>query len=596
MSPYHSSSRLRPVRLSEVAGRDVLETIQDIFTSLSGCPIAFYDERGEEVLPASNLSEAMIVIERSVKALREIVGDRTKVEWPISGRIALTRRTYGSFLVEYEAPIMYRDARLGAVAVYGRPASGAIIAKREVLEIEGKDEFARAIESSTALPALGEPEATTVIPKLLWALERFIEYGIQTRDLRDIVERSLNLHKASQALVSTLDLQEMLNLITKLVTETLRVRSCSLRLLDESRKNLRIGAVHNLSESYLGKGAVPVANSLIDQQALAGRGVAVYDVSKDPRILYPREMAAEGLVSLLCAPLRVKEQSIGVLRAYSAEPREFTALETRIFEALGNQAAAAIENARLLSAAKENERQEQELAFAARVQKGLLPQDRPRVAGYDFGAINVPHSQVGGDFYDFVTVQDNHMGLVIADGSGKGVPAALLMASTYAALEVQIHTTYRTKDIIGRLNKFLCKRIATTGSFVTLFYAALDLRARRLTYTTAGHPAPLLARGAAMKELPGEGLLLGVNPDVEYEEHQITLQGGDVLVLYTDGVVDAENIEGARFGEERLREVLRANVSLAAQELAGAIYDAVRRHAGSVDLTDDFTLTVTKVL
>jgi len=566
----------------------------DNFSGLTGHPIGFLDETGRVVVAASSGSEAMLVIERSLEALRERVGDRTKGEWRLSAELAITRRKYGSFLVEYRAPIIFRDRTLGTAVAYGRPARGMLTNKEEILDVDTREEFSRAMESAAGLAPLSEDRAAQLLPNLVGAIKTVIEHGLHARALEDSLTRSLNLHRASRFLVSTLALPEMLDQIVRLASATLDEHACSLRLLDASRGKLVIAAVHNLSKGHLGTDEIDVARSLIDREALAGRSMSVYDVSSDPRVTHPREMSAEGIASLLCVPLRVKEESIGVLRAYSRERREFSRTDIRIFEALGNQAASAIENARLFAAAKEGERQKHELDFAARIQQGLLPQAMPRKEGYEFAALAVPHEQVGGDFHDFVEIPNDHIGLVIADGAGKGVPAALLMASAHAALEVQIETTFRTKDIVSRLNQFLCKRIQT-GSFVTLFYGALNLRERLLTYTVAGHPPPLVVRDGDVIELPGEGLVLGVSTDATYAEHQFRLKRGDTLVLYTDGVIEALGPEGNVFGEDRLREAVRENTGLGAQALAEAVHSRVVEYTAGKKLSDDFTITVTKI-
>ena len=573
---------------------DVLHSMRDNFTELTGHPIAFLDEAGRVVVAASSNSEAMLVIERSLDALRERVGDRTRAQWRLSAELTITRRKYGSFLVEYQAPILFGGHVFGQAVAYGRPSRGMLSNKEEILDVDACDEFSRALESAENLPPLSEDRAARLLPNLVGAIRTIIEYGLNARVLDDSLTRSLNLHRASQFLVSTLDLPDMLDQIVRLAAATLRVHACSLRLLDASRAKLVIAAVHNLSEGHLGTGQIDVARSLIDREALSGRSMTVYDVGNDPRVTHPTEMAAEGIASLLCVPLRVKEQSIGVLRAYSSDPREFTRTDIRIFEALGNQAASAIENARLFAAAKESQRRKHEMEFAARIQRGLLPQAMPKKKGYEFAALSLPHDEVGGDFYDFVEIPNGHMGLVMADGAGKGVPAALLMASAHAALEVQIETTFRTEDIVSRLNQFLCRRIRT-GSFVTLFYGALDLRKRLLTYTLAGHPPPLVIRDDDVIELQGEGLILGVSPDATYAEHQFRLQRDDTLVLYTDGVIEAVDPQMDAFGEDRLRKALRENATRSARALAEAVHSRVIEHTAGRDLNDDFTLTVTKL-
>jgi sigma-B regulation protein RsbU (phosphoserine phosphatase) len=392
-----------------------------------------------------------------------------------------------------------------------------------------------------------------------------------------------------------MDLQGRLDLLTRITTEALGVKGCLIRLLDEHNGELNVKSVYNLSRRYLEKGPVNLADSAVDQEALLGRVVYSPDVTRDPRTLYPRESADEGLCSSLCVALRSKGRAIGTIRVYTAQPYEFSEDDLRLFEAIANQAAAALENAALYEEVLRAQALDQELATAAQIQGHLLPATAPVLPGFDIAFRYVPFGTVGGDFFDFVPIQNQHLGLVIADVAGKGVPGAILMAATRAILRGHIETVYQARDIVAKTNRSLCRDIGE-DQFVTLFYGALDTVSRRLTYCNAGHAAPLIFRDGQHCELVEGGLVLGVDPLAAYEERQFTLHVGDVLVFYTDGLTETPNRAGEPFGRPRIIEGLLPHLAEPAQALLDRMWHALREFASGAPPRDDFTIIVLKVL
>jgi serine phosphatase RsbU (regulator of sigma subunit) len=207
----------------------------------------------------------------------------------------------------------------------------------------------------------------------------------------------------------------------------------------------------------------------------------------------------------------------------------------------------------------------------------------------------VPSETIGGDFYDFIPIAHDHVGITVADGAGKGIPGALLMALTRSALNVQVTTAYAVRDIIAKLNNHLATETAP-HLFVTLFYGALDIPGRRLTYTNAGHPAGLLLRGEGCRRLETGGPLLGVIPGESYEEEQVRFLPGDLLALYSDGVTEAMDPAGGAFSENRLVTALRASAHLPSVQIVRRVHDEVTRFIGGRSFADDFTLLIVKVL
>ncbi|MFW6163305.1 MAG: PP2C family protein-serine/threonine phosphatase, partial [Planctomycetota bacterium] len=401
------------------------------------------------------------------------------------------------------------------------------------------------------------------------------------------------LYDVTTLLTQTLDLQGRLDILTRVATETLGVKGCLIRLIDEATGELVVKAVHNLSQEYLGKGPVNLADSAADQEAILGRTVYIPDVTRDSRTLYPDEAAEEGLASMLCVALRSRGHVIGTIRVYTERPHAFTDDEVRLFQAIANQAAVALENAAFYEDALRAHAFDQELDAAARIQSHLFPSRDPQLDGFDMASRYLPLGSVGGDFYDFVPVRDEHLGIVIGDVAGKGVPAAILMAAARAVLRGHIDTIYAARDIVANTNRSLCRDIAA-DQFVTLFYGALDTVSRRLTYCNAGHAQPLILRDGQSCELVEGGMALGMDPDAPYEEAQFTLRPADVLIFYTDGLTETANPEREMFGRARIVEAAAPHTDMSAAGLLDHISRAARAFARGAPATDDFTLIVLK--
>ena len=407
--------------------------------------------------------------------------------------------------------------------------------------------------------------------------------------------RSLSaLYEISLALTSGFDLEILLRRIADLAVSVLGVKGCSIRLLDEKTGEMILRAVSGLSHSYVNKGPVVVWKSVFREVFEGGAVAQVYDVKNDPRIQYPAAAEEEGIASMLCVGLMHGGKAFGAICAYSEGPKVFDQEEVRLFQAIANHSAMAIQIARLHRDLIEAQRIEQELAIASDILRNLLPAAPPKPEGFDLAALNLPSHEVGGDFYDFIELPAQHWGIVIADVVGKGIPAAILMAGARAALRAEIEDVYRVRDVVGRVNRALC-RDTRPHEFVTLFYAAINARERIITYTNAGHNPPLLFRYDLEMFLDDGGPPMGLFRDVTYREGQVQLEPGDVLLMFTDGVTEAADANQNLFGEERLRHVLRDHKDASAADLVGHIHAAIRAFTGDAPQSDDLTLVVVKV-
>jgi sigma-B regulation protein RsbU (phosphoserine phosphatase) len=375
----------------------------------------------------------------------------------------------------------------------------------------------------------------------------------------------------------------------------MRVKACSLRLLNATGNELVIKAAYGLSPSYLRKGPVIVAENVTDQAVLRGEIVTTDDMRTNPQVRYHDEAAREGLVSSLGVGLIAKGKPLGTLHIYTSEPHVFTPEDIRLFRSVADQAALTVHNAQLVDEVVTVRQRQRELDMAANVQKRLLPAHAPTIAGYECYGVTVPSLEVGGDFHDWIELPGGNWGIAVGDVAGKGVPGAILMASVRAALRAQAEHVYALDTILGRLNRSL---VADTepSEFVTLFYGVLDSGARRMTYCTAGHEPPLLIRGGKVTRLTVGGPLLGVSEAATYKFEAVEFQPGDMLAVFSDGAFDATNFKGERFGRERLIESIRQNAVYGAERSVEEVQWDIRRFTGLAPRADDLTLLVVKVL
>jgi sigma-B regulation protein RsbU (phosphoserine phosphatase) len=417
------------------------------------------------------------------------------------------------------------------------------------------------------------------------------------RILRTRIAELAAMYRLTAEFTGKRDLQSVLDLVARTVVDLLGAKACSIRLLSEDGTELVIKAVATLSPEYLNKGPILLSDSKIDQQVVKeGKTVYVADERSDPRVLYSEEAAREGIVSALCAPLAYKGRCEGVIRVYMAEVHEFDWYERSLLQAIAAQAAAAIVNARLYEEAVSGAHLRKHVQMAAEVQRRMIPASAPKLPGIDIAAVYEPCFELGGDFYDFHEFAADNLGLAVCDVVGKGVRASLLMASIRASLRAHAADIFAMSEVLKRVNRDLCADTAMSD-FATLFYGVIDARNRRLTYANAGHSPPLLVRAGKSSQLTTGGGVLGINPDFAWRHETMSLQAGDVLLIYTDGLTDATNFRDEFFGSERVEQVARTAIEqgMAAGAIARHVLWELRRFTGLQTRPDDLTLIVIKV-
>ncbi len=546
--------------------------MQEAFTRLTGMRMHVLDAEGRPIAPTDGqptppeLSEAPLLLPRRDE----------------QGR--------------YVAPIVVAGRQLGLVAIEGQPKVSDFEPAQEHFRARAKqlgldEQKVEAVLQSAE--HLFSPNRDAAVQFLyLWA-NGLTQLCYQGYELHHRVEELSTLYKLSTLLSAHRNLQQVLDAAARSAAEVMNVKAASIRLLDDEGRELLPRAVYNLSEQYLNKGPVVVEASELYRRTLAGEITYVEDMATDERVLYPEDARREGLVSILAALMIYQGRPIGVIRLYTGQKRAFTKFETNMLRAVAQLLAAAIENTRLMADHAEGERVQRQVRVAAAVQRRMMPSEGPKLPPFDIAARYVPSYELGGDFYDFIDL-DGHVGIAVGDVVGKGIPASLLMASVRASLRAYAQDVYDLDEIISRVNVALT-RDTLDNEFATLFYAVIDPTTRRMTYCNAGHEPPLLLRGKEVIQLEAGGMIVGVDERQKYEKGLLDFRPGDLLLIYTDGLTDAQSFKGQRFGRPRVIDAMRDMAHAPARDALNHILWQMRRFTGLKRNIDDTTLVVVKV-
>lgn len=416
-------------------------------------------------------------------------------------------------------------------------------------------------------------------------------------ELRRRVEQLLALQHVLAEITGAHELQQILDSVTHITVDALKAKAGAIRLLSDDGDELVIRSLHSINPQYLDTDPIPLSDSPLDREVLAGREpVYIADVTNDPRVVYQDTARREGFVSGLCAPMIFKDHREGVLRVFMDRRHEFDWFERRLLQTIADSAAAAIANARLYAEAQESWEIKRQVALAAEVQKRMIPENPPALDGIDICARYIPSQELAGDFYDFIPLPKDNVGIAICDVVGKGLRASLLMASIRASLRAHASSVYEMSDVLGRVNRDLCND-TFSSDFATMFYGVLNARSRVFTYACAGHMPPILVRGGKVRQLETKGGVLGIVPDMIYPLDRLQLQPGDVVFAYTDGLSEALNFKNEAYGRERIEQSLLYAVeqNYTAEGIVRYCLWDMRRFAGLRRREDDRTLIAVKI-
>jgi sigma-B regulation protein RsbU (phosphoserine phosphatase) len=337
--------------------------------------------------------------------------------------------------------------------------------------------------------------------------------------------------------------------------------------------------------------AIEASRALVDRVIADGQ----------PMLVSPDAgLATDTIGSLLVVPIRAQHERVGaVVLARRRSAPMLTAGDQKLLMAVAGEAGVAYDRARLHEQGLERQRLEEELAVGRRIQLSLLPGSMPTAPGWEFEAVYQAAREVGGDFYDFLGAQGTHgsLDVVIGDVTGKGVPAALMMAFTRAVMRASADATSLPSEVLARTNHHLL-RDGRAGLFVTALYLSLDLERGDVLLANGGHDAPLWIHGPERRTrlVTSRSAVLGAFPALDLEDRRIHLDRGDSLVLYTDGVTEARDRRRRLFGERRLRAAAAAAAAEGASAIARRLVDAVHEFSSGSQMADDLTVVVIKRL
>lgn len=299
--------------------------------------------------------------------------------------------------------------------------------------------------------------------------------------------------------------------------------------------------------------------------------------------------------SILSVPMTTKGKLIGLLTVFNKKGDNlFTQNDQKVLSIIAAQSAQVIESARLYEEEKALISLREEMRMAKNIQLNLLPKSIPKVEGYQIAAVNIPARDVGGDYYDFINLENNRLVFCLGDITGKGMPAAMLMANLQAALRSQTLVQNDCSKCINIVNKLLF-RSTEPDRFATLFMGVLDSKLNNLEYCNGGHDQPLLfSKGNKPIGLEATGLLLGCFENSEYSIGEIKLQPGNVLVVYSDGITESMNESEEEFGLETLEQIVDKLQDKNANEILEDVLTSVKLHSKGVSQSDDLTLMIIK--
>ncbi|MCA1796199.1 MAG: SpoIIE family protein phosphatase, partial [Geobacteraceae bacterium] len=410
---------------------------------------------------------------------------------------------------------------------------------------------------------------------------------------------SLNvLYDVANLINSGKSLDGILDSILDLLYRQFRFDLCGIRIIDEESNLLRVRSYRGMDSEFLSRADreinmdTCIGNTFINNKVVLANDSDCAD--KPASIAIVRELKIK---SFAHAPITVEGQPVGVLSSYSRYAKgiytdEFIELYKNIAAQIGIAYRNATQTAQLIEASE----QQKQLKIAEDIQLDLLPKKMPEIEGLDIRGICVPAKQVGGDYFDFIT-HENELDIVVADVSGHNIGAALLMASARTFIQAHNQQMFPPQTTLETLNSFLYKDLSSSELFITMFYLRYELQNNNLIYANAGHNQPLIYHPESdnFDELDAEGMILGILPQIEFEQKEIAVESGDILVMYTDGIVEAQDKSEELFGLERFKELIRDNHTKSSKGIIDITLEETRMFQGRRHFNDDVTMVVVKI-
>jgi sigma-B regulation protein RsbU (phosphoserine phosphatase) len=348
-------------------------------------------------------------------------------------------------------------------------------------------------------------------------------------------------------------------------------------------------------ESYLRTHTIETGEGIVGRVWQTGQPVCLTDLADAPELAKLRDTPF-GTASVMVTSLLYGKQNMGVLAlGHGPKSASFTQSDFVVFKSIAEQSAFALYNAIIYSEANEKKRLDHDLQIAREIQRVLLPEVAPAINGFEISGINVPARQVSGDYFDYIKVDDERLGVAIADVSGKGVPASLIMAICRSVLRSQAPQNPSPSDVLQKVNRQLYPDIKE-DMFISMAYVILDHAHNLITLARAGHDAPLLYKRSdqSVTPLKPPGMAVGIDSGDVFDritrDFSIELDRDDCLVFYTDGITEALDAEGDEFGIERVMQSVRASANDGAHAVINRLTNDLRNFVGAHPQNDDITL------
>ncbi|MGI8669340.1 MAG: SpoIIE family protein phosphatase [Aridibacter sp.] len=403
------------------------------------------------------------------------------------------------------------------------------------------------------------------------------------------------ISKVGVALLSSSGLEDTLNQVATLVFEAVPADRVVIMLQDETKEDgMKIAVARERGKEGQPE-EVRISRTVMEEVMVNGKSVLTADAQHDPKFA-SQTMSLLGVRSVLAVPLSVNETEVfGIIYADSPTyETTFTEEHLNILTTLASVASIRVENATLTEQRIERERMEHELELATEIQQRFQPSSPPNIPGYQLQGISFACYEIGGDYYDFIPRQNGNMLIALGDVSGKGTAAALLMSSLHAAIHAQAAANSTLTESVKAVNEYLAVN-TPTNRFITFFVAELEPQSGELKYINAGHNPPLVARAdGSVIELESGGFPLGIMPLAEFELGKIKLDHGEFVVVFSDGVSEAESVDGEEFGMERLTNVIKNNMQKSAAGLRDKIEFELSNFTTTAPANDDITLVIVK--
>ena len=530
---------------------------------------------------------------------------------------------FAIFLVDYEKQELYLRFAIGHPPdvvknlriKIGNGVTGTAAMERRIVVVDDVRTYPRYIEavknirSELAVPLISQNRVVGVLDiqspepryfredqsRLLSLLASQIAIAIENARVYESERRNRELlallYDISLDMGSTLQVDELVHKIAAAVKQKIDYHTFSIFLIDEKQGLLRPTFVIRSNERENQKLVLPVGTGLIGTAAKLNTPLRIGDVTKDPRYLNVHTETRSELV----VPLTSKGRVVGVVDLESTQVNYFTEYHERFLMTLASRIASALVNAELYERVADNERRmAREMKIAREIQRQLMPDEFPPIPALETAVLFKPVAQLGGDLYDWIQFDDGRLAIVLGDVAGKGAPAALYGALASGVIRTRAGRKYPPGQMLELVNKTLFQR-PVEGQYIAVTYSIYEPKTRIINLANSGLPYPLLVRAGQPTFLDIGGIPLGLFANSKYEETELLLQTGDILVFYSDGVVEMRNDGGEEFGLKRLAETVRSNHEKSAKDIVKSISAVLADFIGRVRPQDDRTMIVIKM-